>query len=196
MFDVLYSPIMNKFVSWCSVIVCSLLFGCASVKSASSSGQVAPSKQIHSVTVVYNPTLPNQYSVHKQARGYKPVITDADRVVVSNNTRSISRVVSEGLKNRFPAMAAQYGLQVVGASDGIPKLVVSIVSSRLACSSMGCQTLVWFKGDLSVGSEENFWNFRSEFGQPIVNAEISNDLFDAFAKSLLDSMKKDSVIAM
>jgi len=183
---------MKKLGIQIGLLMCLALCGCA-VKSLKTSKDVDVIQKIRMIQVAYDPTLPHQIYIQKEGRGYRPTITTADKMVAYNNSLALSRIFNEGFSHRFSGIAAKYQVEVVKSADA-PKLKISISSLRMACSPMGCQSLFTLQGELFSQADIRLWNFSSEVGQPVVNADISGELFDSFAKELLDAMKKDGIV--
>lgn len=184
---------MKKRSTVITLLFCIALYGCA-VKSLKTSGEINATQRVKTVQVMYDPSLPNSIQIQRQGGGYLGAITNGDRNLAVNNARQLTQLFSDNFKSKFSSVASQYGLVVANLPGEFPKLKVSVTSLSMGCSSFGCLSSLYLKGELFGVSENLLWTFSSQVGQPMVNAKISDELFDFFVIAMLEAMKKDGVI--
>jgi hypothetical protein len=171
-----------------------MLPSCA-VQSMKSSGAVATRARLQATRVAYDPIVPSQIRITRVAKGAKPVITPADEATAVANVSALNVLFSRGFKEHFPGAAAKYGLQVDNARRSLPLLRISVASMQMRCTDFGCQSSFTLSGTLTEAQGAAPWSFSSKVGQAMVNATISDEIFESFEKALLDAMRSDGLIA-
>jgi hypothetical protein len=151
------------------------------------SKRLDPSAQkVTAMQVLFNGKLPDQ----ARSSGAVGATIVAQREATSA-TSDYGTLFSNGFRDRFPALARAYGLEVSGAAG--PRLLVNIVRTETYCYAK-CTTRATLSAILVDQRGKRLWQFVTKPGQSSTFAKIDDGIFDAAAHELLDSMKKDGVI--
>jgi hypothetical protein len=178
-----------------ALVLTILLSACA--VTGTTSTRVAPeTTKLTALQVEFDPSLPDTGRVVTTAPGiFVPLI--AQTRVPLNTQRSqeaaaqFGSVFSDGFRDRFPGLAAAYGLQISPTSPTLLKLRVPEVTTQ--CTAR-CVTRIMLAGDLVSANGTVVWQFVTKPGQVSLFDKIDDALFDRTALELLDSMKKDGLI--
>lgn len=184
-----------KFNLKITLLVCILLSGCVTINSLKTSGQATTALKFSKLVVFYDPTLPASISIERNFTGFAANQIASDQNTALKRSQQLTDLLSEGFRNRFSVKAAKSGLTIVDSGDVAPNLNIHVVSQRMVCSHIGCQTLLNLRGEVFRKGEKPFWSFSSEVGQPIVEARMNNELFDIISEAILNSLKEDGLIA-
>jgi hypothetical protein len=189
--------LLTHFIRFIFAVGVSLLsVGGCTIQSTKSAAVGGYQGKVSSVRVLFDTTPPRLPSVATYGRG--PIgaaaaiaMQPGNVVVAQSAVGEYERVFAWAFRERFPGLAAQYGLTV---SDTAPaQLKVAIVDSSTSCT-VQCVTRITLAAQLLDTSGQQIWYFKTEPGQSSIFARIDNELFDAAARELLGSMKKDGMI--
>jgi hypothetical protein len=108
-------------------------------------------------------------------------------------SRKFQQVLIEGFGDRFPELAAKYGLTVTAGSPYLLnfKVVAQSTECRLSCWTRVTLAAVLF--DLSA-SRKQLWRFDTRVGEAVGADSIPERTFDLLADEILQAMKKDGLI--
>jgi len=152
--------------------------------------------KLTAVKVDFDPRPPATGTVTTTAQGIlAPVIVKSQAPINAQRSRDavvqFEAVFSDGFRNRFPRLAAAYGLQISPTAPD--KLRLRVTEVKTYCT-LSCVTRVMLAGDLLNAGGAVVWQFATKPGQATIFAAIDGELFDKAARELLDAMKKDGLI--
>ena len=150
--------------------------------------------QIHITHVRLALKMPATIVMQKQAIGEIPIITKTDKREALLSTRAQMAVLDRGLRTQFEKKAVQYGVTISEmAGDVIHVDVASIYSFCEAYK--GCKTRLNLRVRLTDVEGKVRWKYDGAIEQTAPKEQINQPLFDTFADTLLEAMKKDGVLA-
>jgi hypothetical protein len=185
------SQIARRISSHMFVLATGLAIAACTIQSTQSNRIGTDIAKVAEIHVIYIPTVPPKGTVAQY--GYGPQFITPDRIqTASSSTLEYAAMFQAGFRDRFPAMAAKYGLTVSAIAPA--RLIVQITGTKTTCTAK-CVTRVDLSANLVDGANKPLWHFQTSPGQSSIFAKIDAELFDVVARTLLDSMKKDGIIA-
>jgi hypothetical protein len=178
-----------------AIIVLGVALASCTVSSTHST-RVADGVKVSAVRVLFDPRPPPTARVTTTATGPGAAaivgsLNELDKRTALQASQQFQQVFTAGFRDRFPALAAKYGLTV--APDADVQLGFRIVEQSTSCAGK-CVTKVTMGALLLDASRKPLWRFDTRVGQATVFASISNEMFDALAEEVLQAMKKDGII--
>ncbi|SJZ54179.1 hypothetical protein SAMN02745126_01550 [Enhydrobacter aerosaccus] len=167
------------------------LAGCGTVRSSDSKIVERPAQKIEAVRIDMMPN--NAVRLEVQTTSYGAVLPaqqEANRVKGHERLQEFAKLISRDFRDRFPALAAPYGLTVSPTAPAI--LFAQITSAKIACYA-DCVMTVTLSVLLHDG-KKTLWQFKVNFGQKNIWADIDDQMFDLAATEMLEAMKKDGMI--
>ena len=150
--------------------------------------------QIHITHVRLALNMPATIVMQKQATGEIPIITKTDKREALLSARAQMAVLDRGLRTQFEKKAIQYGVTISEmAGDVIHVDVASIYSFCEAYK--GCKTRLNLRVRLTDVEGKVRWKYDGAIEQTAPKEQINQPLFDTFADTLLEAMKKDGILA-
>ena len=150
---------------------------------------VGSSGKVTELKVVFDATLPEKakivsvgYVVAPPPSGFTPEARQA--------ATQFQQMLVNGFSARFAGLARPYGVTVSPAGPETLRLGITEVTSYCSAS---CTTRVSLGGALYDRDGKQMWTFNTRVGQGTIFAKISDEMFDAIARELLDAMKKDGL---
>ena len=109
-------------------------------------------------------------------------------------SRQLQELLVAGFRDRFPGLAAKYGLTVTpGASYQLRvRTIRQVTQCTLSCWSR--VTLRARLSDLSAGGKE-LWSFDATVGLAVGANGVADGAFDPLGEEILQAMKKENFIA-
>jgi hypothetical protein len=177
------------------VTLCMSASGCTvqsvdSHRVASSDPAIPATQKITDLKVAFDPTPPRQFRIVSSGRGYAAppsVYEPQARQLITN----FERLFARGFAQRFAQHAIPYGVSLSPAAPNILRLKIAEITVH--CSG-NCVTRAQLGGNLYGPDGRPMWVFNSNVGQATIFSSVSDDMFDALARELLEAMKKDGVI--
>lgn len=150
--------------------------------------------QIHITHVRLAMRMPATIVMQKQALGEIPVITKTDKREALLTAKSQMALLEQGLRAQFEKKAIQYGVTISEmAGDVIHVQVASIYSFCEAYK--GCKTRLNIQVHLTDIEGKIRWRYDGAIEQRTPKEQVNQPLFDDFADTLLEAMKKDGMVA-
>lgn len=150
-------------------------------------------KQTHLTSLNLKLNVPDHIFMQKQAIGEIPVITAADKQEALLTAKAQIKVIEEGMRSKFEKKAMQYGVTTTEMSGDI--LSVDVVSVYSFCESdKGCKTRLNLQVKITDVTGKDTWRYDGGVEQMAPKDGINPGLFDEFADTLLEAMKKDGVV--
>ena len=172
--------------------------GCA-VHSFRTTGTSATATRSAAIVLRYEPQMPQTMSVRTAGLGavYNPSAND--RLAASAYAVEMAKLMQRGFKDKFAQIVNARGVTVLNSpaqDPSAPVLVVKVEAVKGFCSAWGCKaTLVMHGGTLRKLPDPG-WAFASEVGQASNLSKVDDEIFEAFAKELLDAIEKDGVVGV
>lgn len=182
------------------VVAATALSGCAvhsfrttGAASTSAAAAAAPA----AIVLRYEPQMPQSMSMRTAGLGavYNPTVND--RLAASGYAVELAKLMHRGFKDKFPQIAKARGLTVLTSpaqDPSAPVLVVKVEAVKGFCSAWGCKATLVMHGGTLRKAQDKGWAFASEVGQASNQSKIDDEIFEAFAKEMLDAMERDGVV--
>jgi len=179
------------------MLAASVLGGCT-VTSTHSSRMTPDVVKVSSVRVVFDLTRPPFARVNTTMSGYNLELARiknlSDQQVARSLGEQLVQIFAAGFRDRFPTLAARYGLTVSASAE--MELRLQDVGELTRCTQgQNCFTRITINAQLLDAAGKPVWRFDTTVGQATQFAKISDEIFDALAEEVLGAMKSDGVIS-
>ncbi|MFG6490532.1 hypothetical protein ACG04R_27970 [Roseateles sp. BYS78W] len=176
-------------------LLCSLILASCAVRDAKTSGDAKGA--IGSTKLSLNLELPKAINISRTSsvKGGSS-ISEQDKQRALSDSRALVSVMFKGFTERFPTMAKSYGLRIDPASQSESILRLSVTALHLDCTDMGCRPNLEIRAIvLRSDNYATLWTYTSNVGTATVLSAVSDELFESFAKDMLQAMERDHVLS-
>ena len=173
------------------------LSACGSTVNVQSTAYSGVQKK-ESLAVRYDSQMPPTIQLRKAEPGplgFKPTIDSADQACVSAAANVLNGVLASGFRDRFAALGRNYGVNVSPPAGSPRASQLSIRISQVSGfrSPYGCLARLQLVATLRTEGKAE-WSFSAQVGPESLLHKVDQEMFDTFAKELLDKMKSAGVI--
>ncbi len=174
-----------------AVVMLALLSACT-IRYAESKRLGEAGTAVSEVQVLFDATPPEKTQVVTQGNiiGLQAMHDTNVKYLAPREQRRVQELLATGFRERFPGIAARYGLAV--SPTAAAKLRLRVVDEMIRDG--GSITRILLQGQLIDASGRTVWRFETSAKNRTVFAKFDETVVDRISVELLEALKRDRLI--